>query len=172
MKIGIRCGIAEGDGGRIVEAEPDAELILLQPDGTLEGGGVDEIEVFFNAGELLTREGELGSVITEISRSPALQWFQSGAAGFENPMLEAIRDREGVRLTNAAGVHAEPIAQSVPAYLLQRVKRIPGHAEPHRTQPDVALKRPEASAEVLVAVEVVGRTKEVSSRIAVANAHV
>jgi phosphoglycerate dehydrogenase-like enzyme len=132
MKLCISSGIADRYGDRIAQAAPDAELILLQPDGTLEGGAVDEIEVFFNSGDLLTQEGELGSVITEISRSPALQWFQSGAAGFENPMLEAIRDREGVRLTNAAGVHAEPIAQYVLAYMLQRVKRIPVHAESQR----------------------------------------
>lgn len=133
MKLCISSGIAERYGERIAEAAPDAELILLQPDGTLEGGDLDQIEVFFNSGDLLTREGELDGVITAISRSPALRWFQSGAAGFENPMLEAIRDREGVHLTNAAGVHAEPIAQYVLAYMLQRVKRIPAHAEAQRS---------------------------------------
>ncbi|HJM75798.1 MAG TPA: D-2-hydroxyacid dehydrogenase [Dehalococcoidia bacterium] len=132
MKLCISSGIADRYGDRIAEAAPDAELILLQPDGTLGGGAVDEIEAFFNSGDLLTREGDLGSVIIEISRSPALQWFQSGAAGFENPMLEAVRDREGVRLTNAAGVHAEPIAQYVLAYMLQRVKRVQVHAESQR----------------------------------------
>ena len=132
MKLCISSGIADRYGDRIAEVAPDADLILLRPDGTLEGGEIDQIEAFFNSGDLLTREGALGSVITEISRSPALQWFQSGAAGFENPMLESIRDREGVRLTNAAGVHAEPIAQYVLAYMLQRVKRIPVHAESQR----------------------------------------
>lgn len=132
MKLCISSGIAERYGDRIAAAAPDAELILLQPDGSLEGGTLEEIEVFFNSGDLLTREDELEAVITAISRAPALRWFQSGAAGFEHPMLEAIRRRDGVRLTNASGIHAEPIAQYVLAYMLQRVKRIPAHAESQR----------------------------------------
>ena len=70
MKLCISSGIAERYGDRIAAAAPDAELILLQPDGSLEGGTLEEIEVFFNSGDLLTREGELEEVITAISRRP------------------------------------------------------------------------------------------------------
>lgn len=49
--------------------------------------------------------------------APDLRWIQALSSGVDFLNLEAIADR-GIALTNAAGVHAEPIAEQVLGYLL------------------------------------------------------
>ncbi len=49
--------------------------------------------------------------------APDLRWIQALSSGVDFLDLEAIADN-GVALTNAAGVHAEPIAEQVLGYLL------------------------------------------------------
>ncbi len=52
-----------------------------------------------------------------LEAAPNLQWIQALSSGVDFLDLEAIADH-GVALTNAAGVHAEPIAEQVVGYLL------------------------------------------------------
>lgn len=47
-----------------------------------------------------------------LDRAPRLRWVQTSAAGVESLDLQAFAKR-GVRLTNGAGLHAEPIAEHV-----------------------------------------------------------
>ena len=49
--------------------------------------------------------------------APDLKWIQALSSGVDFLDLEAIEE-QGVALTNAAGVHAEPIAEQVMGYLL------------------------------------------------------
>ncbi len=133
MKLCVSSFIAGRYGERIAAAAPAAEVIRLETDGSLSGGDLDQIEVFFDSGDLtVVRDSEgLRRAIAAIAEAPALRWYQSGAAGFEGAMFEGIRAR-GVRLTNASGIHAEPIAQYVITYMLQRIKRVPAHAQSQR----------------------------------------
>jgi len=52
-----------------------------------------------------------------LEAAPNLRWIQALSSGVDFLDLEAIADR-GIALTNAAGVHAEPIAEQVVGYLL------------------------------------------------------
>jgi phosphoglycerate dehydrogenase-like enzyme len=53
----------------------------------------------------------------EREAAPDLRWIQALSAGVEHYDREAL-DEAGVVLTNASGVHAEPIAEQVLGYLL------------------------------------------------------
>ncbi|MDF2718841.1 MAG: hydroxyacid dehydrogenase [Paenibacillus sp.] len=53
----------------------------------------------------------------------ALKWLQTWGAGIEKLPLEAIK-RRGVWLTNASGVHAYPISESVFAMLLSFTRQL------------------------------------------------
>ena len=48
--------------------------------------------------------------------APSLRWLQSPGAGVDHPVFQRVIAR-GVRLTNASGLHAEPIAQYIFTYV-------------------------------------------------------
>ena len=52
-----------------------------------------------------------------LEAAPDLRWIQALSSGVDFLDLQAIEER-GIALTNAAGVHAEPIAEQVVGYLL------------------------------------------------------
>jgi len=52
-----------------------------------------------------------------LDRAPELRWIQALSAGVDIDDLDALSEA-GVALTNASGVHAEPIAEQVLGYLL------------------------------------------------------
>jgi phosphoglycerate dehydrogenase-like enzyme len=53
----------------------------------------------------------------ELDAAENLRWVQALSAGVDSYPLDALREA-GVALTNASGVHAEPIAEQVLAYML------------------------------------------------------
>jgi len=57
-----------------------------------------------------------------LEASENLSWIQSTASGVDIYDLDAVRER-GVALTNAAGVHADPIAEQVIGYMLAFERR-------------------------------------------------
>ncbi|GAA3399491.1 D-2-hydroxyacid dehydrogenase [Paenibacillus hodogayensis] len=61
----------------------------------------------------------------QLSLAPdsALRWLQGWGAGIEKLPLDAIKER-GIWLTNASGVHAYPISESVFAMLLAFTRRL------------------------------------------------
>lgn len=58
-----------------------------------------------------------------LERATSLRWVQALSAGVDQLPLEHLRAREIV-LTNAAGVHAQPIAEQVLGYLLAFERRL------------------------------------------------
>ena len=52
-----------------------------------------------------------------VERAAALEWVQAFSAGVDSYPLDALRER-GVALTNASGVHAEPLGEQVLGYML------------------------------------------------------
>ncbi len=57
---------------------------------------------------------------------PALRWVQSPGAGLDHPIWSGLLGR-GVRVSSAAGIHAEPIAQHVFTYILHWERNVARH---------------------------------------------
>jgi len=115
----------------LTEAIGQEEVIRLENDGTLVGAEPGQIEVFFCSPELnvfARHSSGLREAIAALLKGESLRWVQSGSAGVESPDFHALLKR-GIRLTNAAGVHAEPIAQYVIMQMLNRIKRTRAHFE-------------------------------------------
>jgi len=131
MKICIGALTIDQCKEAVTEALRDDELIRLENDGTLVGAEPDQIEVFFRSPELnviARHSSALREILAALMNGGSLQWVQSGSAGVESPAFYGLLQR-GIRLTNAAGVHAEPIAQYVIMQMLNRVKRTRAHLE-------------------------------------------
>ncbi|UPV74876.1 D-2-hydroxyacid dehydrogenase [Halorussus limi] len=68
----------------------------------------------------------------KVDAAPNLRWVQALTAGVDRFPHEALSDA-GVALTNASGVHAEPIGEQVLAYLLAFERNVQkGMAQKHR----------------------------------------
>lgn len=106
--------------GERLEAEaPDAEWVLLNPDGslTLDGQPADpaelEPDIAFVSNDVFY--GPVRACFALLESWPSMRWVQSAAAGVEAPVFRTLLDR-GVRLTRAH-VTAVPIAE----YVMQAV---------------------------------------------------
>jgi phosphoglycerate dehydrogenase-like enzyme len=131
MKICIGAFTIDQCEETVTEALRDEELIRLENDGALVGAGPDQIEVFFRSPELnvfARHSSGLREALAALMQGKSLRWVQSGSAGVESPAFYALLTR-GIRLTNAAGIHAEPIAQYVIMQMLNRIKRTRAHFE-------------------------------------------
>jgi len=92
----------------ITAAAPDAELVLVDPDGTIRAGGGEVLDptdarpqvAWANADVFLGPAAR--PYLTAALKSPDLQWVQSGAAGVDDPVFRQIIDK-GARLTTSHG---------------------------------------------------------------------
>ena len=66
-----------------------------------------------------------------LERMASLRWIQALSAGVDSLDLDLLRDRE-LLLTNAAGVHAQPIAEQVLGYMLAFERRFGRAADNER----------------------------------------
>jgi phosphoglycerate dehydrogenase-like enzyme len=62
----------------------------------------------------------------KLLRADSLRWVQGPGAGIDHPIWAELIDR-GVRLTNASGIHAEPIAQYIFTYVLHWERQVVRH---------------------------------------------
>ena len=79
--------------------------------------------------ELLDEAEVLLTLHTEperIARAPALRWVQAYSAGIDRLLTEEILARSDLCITNARGVHAQPIAEHVFGMMLMFVRRLDG----------------------------------------------
>ncbi len=110
MKICLSSQVADELLPRIAALVPDAEVVMLANDGTF-SADPEEVDVFCFSVDLST-QAETLTAAWQLLNSPSLRWVQAPGAGVELPIWSELVDR-GVRLTTAAGVHAEPVAQYV-----------------------------------------------------------
>jgi phosphoglycerate dehydrogenase-like enzyme len=115
---------------RIVGAVPQATFTTVDESGLLTGAEVRGVDIVFLSSDLIewtrTSDGARGALLTALS-APSLAWVQTASAGVEHPIFHALLER-GVRVTNAPGLHAPPIAEYVFAQLLSLTKRVREHA--------------------------------------------
>jgi phosphoglycerate dehydrogenase-like enzyme len=131
VKICIGASTVDECEETVRQALRDEELFRLENDGTLVGAEPDQIEVFFLSPELnvfARHSSGLREALAALMNGKSLRWVQSGSAGVESPAFYDLLKR-GIRLTNAAGIHAEPIAQYVIMQMLNRIKRTRAHFE-------------------------------------------
>lgn len=110
----------------IAKLAPQAELVVLQPDGTTAGDPADA-EVFYFSLDLAEERSTLTAAVGFLGID-TLQWVQSPGAGYDHQMWTDLLDR-GVCFTNASGVHAEPIAQYIFTYVLHWHRRVAEHTQ-------------------------------------------
>jgi len=108
---------------------PQAEYVVLEPDGRWTGDP-DEAEIALLSISL-TRDPATAAELPRMLRGRSLRWLQSGGAGVDAPAFSALLDR-GVRLTNASGIHAEPIAQYIFTYVLHWERNVQTHQAQQR----------------------------------------
>lgn len=129
MKISVARSVALQYAAAIEQAARGAELVVLEPDGSW-SGDPDEAEIALLSISL-TQNPKTASQISAMLSGRSLRWLQSGGAGFDHPAFAALLER-GVRLTNASGIHAEPIAQYIFTYVLHWERNVATHLSQQR----------------------------------------
>lgn len=112
MKIVALTTHVEGYLDSVQEAAPEAEIVEAPDDEALVGEVVD-------AEVLLT--GHFGEELVDAAGQ--LKWIQVSAAGVEWMPMEALA-RRGCTVTNAAGIHAIPVAETAIALLSGVARRV------------------------------------------------
>jgi phosphoglycerate dehydrogenase-like enzyme len=124
VKICLSHDLADLVAADVARVAPEAQIVRLGPDGRFDGepGGV---EVFLFSVDLsLDREAMIAA--TKVLGDPALRWVQSPGAGVDHPIWSHLLKR-GVRVSSAAGIHAEPIAQYIFTYVLHWERNVARH---------------------------------------------
>lgn len=100
------------------------ELVVLQADGSFEGdpAGCEVVHFCVSASRYAPAMESMMSLFGE----PALRWMQGPGAGIDHPIWQDLLGR-GVRLTNASGIHGEPIAQYIFTYVLHWERNVARH---------------------------------------------
>lgn len=100
------------------------EILVIDPDGAI-GGDPEGVEVVFFAPGIVADRGAMRAVMAMLE-APSLRWVQGPGAGVDHPLWQRLLDR-GVRLTNASGIHGEPIAQYIFTYVLHWERNVARH---------------------------------------------
>lgn len=101
----------------ICRIAPDCQIVPVGSDGTPKGDPTNAEVLFFRWG--LSPEATRRLIAT-----PGLRWMHTASAGVDHILFPELRDSDIV-LTNASGVFNIPIAETVLAYMLAVVKRLP-----------------------------------------------
>lgn len=127
MKIVVASeGISESID-RVRSAHPDLEVVFPASDAEFAAAAGDAEVVF----DPFWRPGGLAAC-------KAARWVQTGGAGVDKVPLGELKAR-GITLTNAAGVHAIPVADTALALLLGTARRLNWAVRSqlaHRWEPD------------------------------------
>ena len=124
MKICVSSDIAPLIEDDVARMAPSAELLRLNL-----GGGFDaqpsDIEVLLFSVDLSLAPKAMAAA-AQVMGDPSLRWVQSPGAGVDHPIWARLLER-GVRVSSAAGVHAEPIAQYLFTYMLHWERNVAVH---------------------------------------------
>ncbi len=126
MKICLSSRLADDLLPDIRKIAPDAEVVTLGAEGTF-SSDPEAVDVFCFSVDLSENAASL-TAAWELLQSPSLRWVQSPGAGVELSIWSELVDR-GVRLTTAAGVHAEPVAQYVFTQVLHWHRNVAQHQQ-------------------------------------------
>ncbi len=129
MKVCLTGNRAEALTASVKEVLPSADIVRITDEGQVLGDE-SEIEAFyFSLG--VTKSPPAMKELLRLIGSPSLKWLQGPGAGVDHPLWQSLLDR-GVRLTNASGIHAEPIAQYIFTYILHWEREVARHQAQQR----------------------------------------
>lgn len=133
MKICLTGDLAprlRDDAERVLEGTGEApSFVLLRPDGGFEGNPEGSEVVYFSLS--VTQHPAAMGPLMKLFDEPALRWMQGPGAGIDHPIWQKLLER-GVRLTNASGIHSEPIAQYIFTYVLHWERNVSRHQAQQR----------------------------------------
>ncbi len=128
LRIGVTTELDGRAGARLREIAPEAEVVLLHPDGSW-SANPDHLDGFFFSEDLYYLPEAAGAFIALLDRARP-RWMQTASTGVDHAIFAYLID-SGSIVTNSPGVHGGPIAEYVFAYILSHAKRLPQHAEHH-----------------------------------------
>ncbi|MFK7896319.1 MAG: D-2-hydroxyacid dehydrogenase [Myxococcota bacterium] len=131
MKICLTGNRAEALAQSVQDVLPGAEIIRITEEGGIVGDDQDLEVFYFSLG--VTKSPPAMRELLRLVGSPSLKWLQGPGAGVDHPLWQSLLDR-GVRLTNASGIHAEPIAQYIFTYILHWEREVARHQSQQRAR--------------------------------------
>lgn len=96
---------------------PNAAIVRVDSEGNLDGDATDA-EVYLSWFNL-----KVTTLHKVLAAAPALRWHHAPNAGVDRFLTPTYLERNLI-LTNGAGIHAIPIAESVIGYILAHAKRL------------------------------------------------
>ena len=124
MKICLSSQLADLVAEQLVQLVPEAQIVRLGPGGHFDGDPAGAEILLMSIDISLDREAMIAA--TKLVGDPALRWVQGPGAGVDHPIWSQLVNR-GVRVSSAAGIHAEPIAQYIFTYLLHWERNVARH---------------------------------------------
>jgi len=115
MKIVLTRESFESRRAPLIALAPEADWVLLNHDASFDGDPAGCEIIFWGAG-LFTDRVRFRAV-RDLLSGIELRWLQGPAAGVNHAIWSDLLDR-GIRLTNASGIYAEPMAQYINAWVL------------------------------------------------------
>lgn len=115
MKIVLTRESFESRRHQLLVQAPDAEWVILEADASVDGDPTGSQILYW--GGALFGDNERFRAVREQLRNVDLKWVQGPSAGVDHTIWSDLIDR-GVRVTNASGIYAEPMAQYINAWVL------------------------------------------------------
>ncbi len=125
LRVGVTTELNQRAGARLREIAPDADIVLLDTDGSWSSDPAG-LDAFFFSEDLYYLADSVGAIVELLEHSPPA-WLQTASTGVDHTVYATLLE-SGSIVTNAPGVHAGPIAEYVFAYILSHIKRLPQHA--------------------------------------------
>ncbi len=115
MKIVLTRESFESRREQFTTLAPDADWVVLDVDATFDGDPEGSDIVFWGPG--LFGDKARAKAMRKQLNDAELKWLQGPSAGVDHMIWNELLAR-GVRLTNASGMYAEPMAQYINAWVL------------------------------------------------------
>jgi phosphoglycerate dehydrogenase-like enzyme len=125
LRIGVTTELNTRAGEQLREIAPQAEMVLLNRDGSWSADPAGLDAFFFS--EDLYYLPEAAAVFIDLLNSTPPKWMQTASTGVDHAIFAHLID-SGAIVTNSPGVHGSTIAEYVFAYILSHAKRLPQHA--------------------------------------------
>ncbi len=152
LRIGVTTELNRQAGTHLLQVAPDAEIVLLAPDGTW-SGDLKRLDRFFFSEDLYYMP-DAAAFIHPLERSRP-KWMQTASTGVDHAIFAQLID-SGAIVTNAPEVHGGPIAEYVFAYILSHAKRLPQHAANRRARQWTPIDSVELAGQTLGIIGYVG----------------